>query len=78
MGQYRGRQTGKKVTCAEADHHMVVHLLADKFVLTEGVSSFSGQCVHWTFVNLLLDRSVQQEQRLTSTLLYTQRGCIEG
>ncbi len=48
---------------------LVVNLLPDEFVLTEGVSGFSGDGVYWAFFHLLFYSTVQHEERLTCTLL---------
>ena len=44
-------------------------MLAEEFVLTEGVSRLPSDGVYWTFGHLLLDGTIEHEQWLASTLL---------
>lgn len=60
--------------CMCTDQSLVVDLLPDEFVLAEGVAGLSSDRVYWSLFHLLLHGTVQHEERLTSTLLATQRG----
>ncbi len=57
------------MSVCDADQCLVVNLLPDEFVLTEGVSGFSGDGVYRAFFHLLFYSTVQHEERLTCTLL---------
>lgn len=48
---------------------LVVHLLSYELVFAERVLSFAGESVDWSFVDLLLDGTEEDKQRLASTLL---------
>lgn len=50
-------------------HLLVVELLSDKFVLTEGEPCLTGHQVDWSLRHLFLHGLIQQEQRLTGTVL---------
>lgn len=58
------------------DQCFVVNLLPDEFVLAEGVAGFSCDGVNGSLLHLLLDGTVQHEQRLAGTLLV--RGEAQG
>lgn len=51
------------------DQCLVVNLLSDEFILTEGITSFSCDCIYWPLFHLLLHGTVQHEKRLTGTFL---------
>ena len=52
---------------------LVFNLLADEFVFTEGVARLPGDAVYRSLLHLLLDGTVQHEQRFTRTLLERER-----
>jgi hypothetical protein len=56
-----------------AYHSVVFDLLSDELVFTERVARLASEAVHWTLVDLLLNRSVEQEERLTHALLGRER-----
>lgn len=51
------------------DQCFVVNLLPDEFVLAEGVAGFSCDGINGSLLHLLLDGTVQHEQRLAGALL---------
>lgn len=52
-----------------AHQRLVLNLLPDEFVLTEGVAGLSGDGVYGPLLHLLFDGAEQHEERLASTLL---------
>lgn len=52
---------------------LVLNLLSDQLVLTEGVTGFSCDGINRTFLHLLLDGTVEHEERLSSTFLPNKR-----
>lgn len=58
-------ETHRKLT----DQRFVVDLLPDELVLAQRVAGFSCDGVNGSLLHLLLDGTVQHEQRLSSTLL---------
>lgn len=61
-----------------ADQCFVVNLLPDELVLAERVASFSCDGVNGSLLHLLLDGTVQHEQRLSSTLLVREEAALEA
>lgn len=50
-------------------HLLVVELLSDKFIFTEGEPGLTGHQVNWSLRHLFLHGLIQEEQRLTGTVL---------
>ena len=51
---------------------LVLNLLPNQLVLTEGVTGFSCDGINRTFLHLLLDGTVEHEERLSSTFLHNE------
>lgn len=51
---------------------LVLNLLPDQLVLAEGVTGFSCDGIDGTFLHLLLDGTVEHEERLSSTFLHNE------
>lgn len=48
---------------------LVLNLLSNQLILTEGVTGFSCDGINRTFLHLLLDGTVEHEEWLSSTFL---------
>lgn len=53
---------------------LVLNLLPDQLVLTKGVTSFSCDGINRAFLHLLLDGTVEHEERFPSTFLHNETG----